>query len=118
MDMHPSPAQPAPSMDAAELELALAQRAIAGDGFEAAVREAVEAVGGVMLFHIRLDDGDDTRQVAAAAIGDAMLREIVIVDLPGGGGPVTVSQASDSALPIAAIAPAYAGLAACWPRAA
>lgn len=112
------PIPSAASLEAVELELALAQREMDGESFEQVVREAVEAVGGVLLFKLRLGDAEAGRWVAAAALGEAAEREIVIVELAGEGAPVAVSLASESALPIAAIAPAYAGLAACWPKAA
>jgi len=88
--------------------------------FETAIRETVEAVGGVLLFQMKVQDADTERWAAAVAIGEPGAVEVVIIDLPCGvnGGSVNVRPASDSKLPIASIASAYAGLAECLSKAA
>lgn len=106
------------SLEAVELELALSQRHISEQQFEMTIRETVEAVGGALLFQMKLDEEETSRWVAAVAIGAEGTREIAIIELPCDGGSVTVSAAAQSELPIAAIAPAYAGLAECWSKAA
>lgn len=92
----------------------------ADDRFETAIRETVDAIGGVLLFQMRVGNGETGRWTAAVAMGEPGALEIVIIDLPcdGDSGDVNVSPAAESDLPIAAIASAYAGLAECWPHAA
>ena len=88
--------------------------------FETAIRETVEAVGGVLLFQMKLQDAEIERWAAAVAVGKPGAIEIVILDLPCGqeGGNVRVCPVSDCTLPIASIASAYAGLAETWGKAA
>lgn len=88
--------------------------------FETAIRETVEAVGGVLLFQMKLQDAETEHWTAAVAVGEPGAVEVVIIDLPCGleGGSVNVSPVSESPLPIASIASAYAGLAECWSKAA
>ena len=88
--------------------------------YETAIRETVDAVGGVLLFQIKLHEDEADHWTAAVAVGEPGALEIVIIDLPCGaeGGDVSVSPAASSTLPIASIASAYAGLAECWSRAA
>ncbi|MEO3386079.1 hypothetical protein [Mesorhizobium sp. CAU 1741] len=90
------------------------------DEFETAIRETVNAVGGTLLFKMKLEDGDSCRWTAAVAIEDGGKLEVVIIDLPCGAdsGNVSVSPAAQSDLPIAHIATAYASLAECWSKAA
>lgn len=114
----PPPAPPTASLESVEMELSLGQREIDDLHFEAAIRETAEAVGGVLLFQMRIEDGAASRWVAAVAIGEDDTREIAVIDLPCGGGSVSVVPASESKLPIASIASAYAGLADCWGKAA
>lgn len=90
----------------------------AGDRFETAIRETVDAIGGVLLFQQRLGEGASARWAAAVAMGEPGALEIVIIELPDDGDAVRVSPASESTLPIASIASAYAGLAECWRSAA
>lgn len=88
--------------------------------FETAIRETVTAVGGSLLFQMKLQEGETCRWAAAIAIEEEGKLEIVIVDLPCGAdsGNVSVSPAAESELPIAALATAYASLAECWAKAA
>lgn len=90
------------------------------DQFELAIRETAEAVGGTLLFKMKLEEGDSCRWTAAVAIENDDGLEIVIIDLPCGAesGNASVSPAAQSDLPIAHIATAYANLAECWGKAA
>lgn len=114
----PPPPQAAARIGSGELAQALGPIAAGERPAETAIRETVEAAGGALLFQMRLDGDEAARWVAAAAFGEDGAREIAIIDLPCGGGSVSVTPAADSTLPIAAIAPAYAGLAECWRKAA
>jgi hypothetical protein len=102
----------------AEAEARAEPQDAAQDQFDTAIAETVNTVGGVLLFQMTLDEGETSHRVAAISIGSGEEREIVIVDLPADGGEVSVQPATESELPIASIAAAYAGLAECWPIAA
>lgn len=106
------------ALEAVELELALGQNGHDDASLEAAIREKVESVGGVLLFQMKLGEAEQARRVAAVAFATAGGREIAVIDLPCDGGGITVCPAAQSDLPIASIAAAYAGLADCWTNAA
>lgn len=116
----PPPLQPPPplsataSLEAVELELSLGQKEIGDEQYETTIRETVEAVGGVLLFQMKIEEDEAGRWVAAVAFEGAEAREIAIIDLPCNGEGASVSPVSQSDLPIATIASAYAGLAECW----
>lgn len=109
---------PAPADPTSRFEEMLHARLLSGERFEETVRELAESLGGAMLFHVGLCNDDGGQGVAAVALGQSEQCEIVIVDLPDVGGGARVKPASESDLPVAAIARAYAGLAECWGRAA
>lgn len=111
----PAPETKNASLNTDELELAL--EAIEEEDFPEALRQAVASLGGVMLFHISSGEGDGTRTEAAVAFGEGVNSEIVIVSA-GESGKISIEAAGESASPVATIAPAYAGLAACWATAA
>ena len=106
------------ALEAVELELTLGSQENGAERLEAVIRQTVEAVGGVLLFQMKLGGDGAGRWIAAAAFDEAGAREIAVIDLPAAGGRATVSPAAESELPIAAIASAYAGLAECWAKAA
>ncbi len=108
----------ATALEAVELELTLGSKENDAEQLESVVRETVESLGGVLLFHMKLRENDGDHLMAAVAFETAEDREIVVIDLPCSGGRATVSPASQSELPIASIASAYAGLAECWSKAA
>lgn len=97
-----------------------ATSAVIDERFETTIRETVAAVGGVLLFQMKLEEDGGDHWTAAVAVGEPGSLEIIIIDLPCGadGADVSVRPAADSALPIASIASAYAGLAECWSKAA
>ena len=90
------------------------------DRFETTIRETVEAVGGVLLFQMKLEEAERSHWPAAVAIEGDDSVEVMIIEVPcdTDGGDVDVRPAAQSDLPIAGIATAYAGLAECWKRAA
>lgn len=105
------------SLEAVELELALNLRDVSDEALDAAVQQALDAAGAVLLFQMRLAQDEDTRWVAAVATGDADDTRISIVTLKR-NGETLVEPVEQSNSPIAAIAPAYAGLAIRWSHAA
>jgi hypothetical protein len=78
--------------------------------FEDVVRGALEAVGGTLLFKIRIGADREGQHVAAAAVGDGATRQFLLLTLPTGGGQLRVETAARSASPLAKIAASYAGL--------
>ena len=75
--------------------------------FEDVVRGALEAVGGSLLFKMKVGD---EQHVAAAAVGSGEARQFLLLTLAAGGGQLKVETASRSASPLAGIAASYAGL--------
>ncbi len=110
----PPPLSSFPSLEAVEIELELGLKKIEGEEYEAAIRETVEEVGGVLLFQMKADKDGAEHWMAAVAFETADGREIAIIDLPSSGQGVSVTPVSQSELPIATIAQAYAGLAENW----
>lgn len=106
-------------VDQKELETTLAEsladlvpeaRTVSEDEFVEVVGGALEAVGGKLLFKMRIENDGQDQHVAAASVGDAGNRQFLLLTLPTGGGALKVETASKSANPVAGIAAAYAGL--------
>jgi hypothetical protein len=95
------------SLETIELELALQTQDTVQEGFEGALRQALEKAGGTLLFHMRVDEGETTRWTAAVSVGSGEDRKFLIVVIPSDGS-VRVEPTSESAEPIARIAPAFA----------
>lgn len=74
------------------------------------VDDALEAVGGILLFKMRLDEAGEDRHVAAASIGDGARRQFLLLSLPVTGGKLKVESASRSNSPLAKLAEAYVGV--------
>lgn len=85
--------------------------AMSENRFEAIVVEALDGVGGTMLFSMTIGDGDEGQHVAAGAVGEGSARHFLILSMPTAGGDLRVEQAKDSKSPVARIAASYAGLA-------
>ena len=118
---HALPPPPPPfeaALEAVELELALGQQENDERQSATFIGETVASVGGVLLFQMKVGDADEAHWLAAVAFEAGGKREIAVIDLPCKGGAATVNPASQSDLPVASIAAAYAGLAECWTRAA
>lgn len=114
----PAPPAVIASLEAVEIELELGRKEIGEEQYETTIRETVEAVGGVLLFQMKIEKEGVGHWVAAIALESAEGREIAIIDLPCSGESASVIPASESDLPIARIAAAYASLADCWATAA
>lgn len=90
--------------------LALPQQEVSDKDFEDVVRGALEAVGGTLLFKVKVGSDSESQHVAAAAVGDGKSRQFLLLTLPAGGGHLRVETAAKSASPLAHIAASYAGL--------
>ncbi|KQZ94138.1 hypothetical protein ASD64_04485 [Mesorhizobium sp. Root157] len=85
-------------------------RTVSEDEFVEIVGQALEAVGGEMLFKMCLETDGRREYVAAAAVGSDDKRQFLLLTLPVDGGALKVETASKSTNPVAGLAPAYAGL--------
>lgn len=92
----------------AEPEVGIAT--VSEDEFAAVMTEAIEAVGGRLLFKSRVKDEDQEQHVAAALVGDGSEPRILLLTQPVSGGVLKVESVAKSEHPLARIAPAYAGL--------
>ena len=86
------------------------RRDISEADFEEVVRGALEAVGGTLLFKMRIDTEGQAHHAAAAAVGVGESRQFLLLTLPMEGGQLKVETAARSASPLARIAASYAGL--------
>ena len=103
LELLPSDIELAPS----EFEEALPDLPDSED-FEESIRMALSAVGGELLFQMRLEN-DECRHVAAVALGSGDHRRVALVILPPEGA-MRIEPAETSTNPVAAIARSYAGL--------
>ena len=85
-------------------------KTVSEEEFAEVVGGALEAVGGRLLFKIRVDKDTGGEHVAAASIGDGSRRQFLLLTLPTSGGALKVETTSSSSNPVAGIAAAYAGL--------
>ena len=97
------------SLEAVELELALQNQNLVSLGFEESIQTALKAIGGEMLFQMRLEN-DDCQRVAAVRIGSEDERQFALVIMPPDGGLMRVEAVAQSSNPIARITESYAGL--------
>jgi len=93
-----------------KLLTAPAQREVSDHDFEEVVRGALEAVGGTLLFKVKVGADDEAHHAAAAAVGLGHSRQFLLLTLPTHGGQLKVETASRSNSPLAQIAESYAGL--------
>ena len=111
-DHRPEPVPETPVLLAAPDTVLLAPPAmheVSDDDFEEVVRGALEAVGGTLLFKVRVG-GDSGAHHAAAAVGHGENRQFLLLTLPAQGGQLKVETTSRSNSPLARIAESYAGL--------
>ncbi len=86
-------------------------REVSDDDFEEVVRGALEAVGGTLLFKMKVDADGEAHHAAAAAVGlGTSSRQFLLLTLPTQGGQLKVETTSRSSSPLARIAESYAGL--------
>lgn len=98
----------APPLEIVELELALRHQDFLDTGFEGAVVQALERIGGRMLFRMRMNGLSGCDWIAAVLLEGGGERKIALVAQPTDGGPLRVENAETSELPVAGIARAYA----------
>ena len=97
-----------PSLELVELELALRHQDFLEIGFEGAVRQALERIGGALLFQTRMDGLAGCDWIAAVSLPGDDEKKLAIVAQPTDGGPLRVEDAETSDIPIARLAKAYA----------
>jgi hypothetical protein len=85
-------------------------REVSDNDFEEVVRGALEAVGGTLLFKMKVGADNEAHHAAAAAVGLGHSRQFLLLTLPTQGGQLKVETASRSNSPLAQIAESYAGL--------
>ncbi|CAI2935742.1 hypothetical protein N7E70_023725 [Aminobacter sp. NyZ550] len=90
--------------------LEIAATGVTEEEFTQLVDDALEAVGGILLFKMRIDDDGEDKHVAAASIGDGARRQFLLLSLPVSGGKLKVESASRSTSPLAKLAEAYVGV--------
>lgn len=100
------------------VEVPLKGETVTDQDFEQLVRGALEAVGGTLLFKLRIDEAETPHHAAAAFVGEADDRQFLVLTMPIAGGQLRVETAAASASPIARIAAAYASLADAFSNAA
>jgi hypothetical protein len=83
---------------------------VSDDDFEEVVRGALEAVGGTLLFKMRVGADEEALHAAAAAVGLGSSRQCLLLTLPTHGGQLKVETTSRSDSPLARVAESYAGL--------
>lgn len=91
---------------------------VSDQDFETVVRGALDAVGGTLLFKVRVDQAEEPHHAAAAFVGEGENRQFLIMILPIAGGHLRVETTAKSKSPIAGIAAAYVGLAEAFGHAA
>ncbi|MEO5322094.1 hypothetical protein PV773_02105 [Mesorhizobium sp. CC13] len=78
--------------------------------FAQMVDDALETVGGILLFKMRVDEDGEEKHVAATSIGDGARRQYLLLSLPVAGGKLKVESAARSNSPVAKLAEAYVGV--------
>ena len=83
---------------------------VSDNDFEEVVRGALEAVGGKLLFKMKVGADSEAHHAAAAAVGLGHSRQFLLLTLPTHGGQLKVETTTRSNSPLAQIAESYAGL--------
>lgn len=89
---------------------AMIAESVSDEDFAQMVDDSLEAVGGILLFKMRIDEDGEDKHVAAASIGDGGRRQFLLLSLPVTGGKLKVESASRSTSPLAKLAEAYVGV--------
>ena len=113
VDHHPEPVPETPALLAppdTKLLAPPASHEVSDNDFEEVVRGALEAVGGTLLFKVKVgaDSGGTTCRRRAVGLGEN--RQFLLLTLPAQGGQLKVETTSRSNSPLARIAKSYAGL--------
>jgi hypothetical protein len=112
-DRSPEPVPESPTLLApsdTKLLAAPVLREVSDNDFEEVVRGALEAVGGKLLFKMKIGADSEEHHAAAAAVGLGHSRQFLLLTLPTHGGQLKVETTSRSNSPLARIAESYAGL--------
>ena len=113
VDHHPEPTTEAPILLPApdtERLAPMESHEVSDTDFEEVVRGALEAVGGTLLFKMKVGADNEAHHAAAAAVGLGESRQFLLLTLPTHGGQLKVETTSRSKSPLARIAESYAGL--------
>lgn len=110
MTLAEAPTRPDVPLEIVEMDLALRHQDLVDKGFEGAVHEALEHVGGRILFKMRLCGHADCDWVAAVELQSEGDDTLAIISQSTEGGPLKVEDARTSELPVAAIATGFASL--------
>ena len=97
------------SLEAVELELALHNQNLVSLGFEDSFQTALKAIGGEMLFQMRLEN-EDCQRVAAVRIGSDDGAPVRAGDHAAGWRADARRAGAKSSNPLAQITESYAGL--------
>lgn len=89
---------------------AKARPPVSDGDFDGIVRGALEAVGGILLFKMRVGEVEAGQHVAAASVGAGSTRQFLLLSLPASGGRLKVEPTTHSQSPLARLAESYAGL--------
>lgn len=106
---HPAEAVAEIATEQPELAPVAGDQVSDGD-FEQAVRGALEAVGGTLLFKMKVGAPDQVYHAAAAEVGIGHGRQFLVLTLPAQGGALKVEETTHSDSPVAKIVESYAGL--------
>ena len=113
LDLSPEDLAIEVAADAAPMTIdapAIVAESISDEDFAQMVDDSLEAVGGILLFKMRIDEDGEDKHVAAASIGDGGRRQFLLLSLPVTGGKLKVESASRSTSPLAKLAEAYVGV--------
>jgi hypothetical protein len=84
---------------------------VSSDDFENVVNGALEAVGGTLLFKMRVGADAEAFHAAAATVGVGESRQFLVLTLPARrGGSLKVEASTHSDSPVAGIVQSYADL--------
>lgn len=98
------------SMETVEFELALQLQSQPGKAFEAILSDALQNVGGQLLFDMPSQPETSSGHIAAVSLPSGEERVLALVVQSGEDGALRVEPAEQSANPVARIVPAYAGV--------
>ncbi len=98
------------AMETVEFELALQLQSFPGKTFEAILVDALENVGGMLLFNMPVQPDAGSGHVAAVSLPSGDERILALVIRSGEDGALRVEPAEQSTNPVAGIVSAYAGV--------